>query len=166
MPGSISGQGVEVQFAALPELQKGGGGDGFGNRAEAKKSGGCCRSGIFEVGHAESCGPRRFPFQDDGGGDSWDAVGGHEARNGFLDFEALFLREGLLLGGNGRTTSEGYSQQANDARLKGASSGEWCGRIHRGTSGRESIANRLCPEWRSGGFLGRGERVTRLCGKR
>jgi len=74
--------GVEVEFAAFPELEDGGGGEGFGDGGQAKEGGGGGRDGVFKVGHAEADGPGGLTVEDYGDREARDVGGGLEVGDG------------------------------------------------------------------------------------
>ena len=123
--------GVEIELAAIDELEGGGSGDGLGDGGEAEEGCGSCGDVIFEIGHAVAGGPGKLALEHDGGADSGDAVGGHEVGDGLVDGGAFFGREGALLGGGNEWRKK--DEENRCACGAGADSGSWC---HDGASGR------------------------------
>lgn len=110
--------GVEVEFAAFPELEDGGGGEGFGDGGQAEEGGGGGRDGVFEVGHAEAGGPEGLAVENQCDGDTRDAGGGHEVGGG-LGNQRTFLRgECGLLGGGG----DGHGEEEKNREKTGGQS--------------------------------------------
>src|ERR1700737_1895384 len=102
--------GVEIELAALEELQDGHGGDRFGNGPKAVQRGGSGGREIFEVGHAEAGGPDGLAMLHDRDGNAGDAAGGHEGGDSFFDFGALFYPKRLVLRKKNATGAERPNQ--------------------------------------------------------
>src|ERR1700674_3212556 len=142
---------VEVQLAALPKLQNGDGGDGFGDGCHAEQRRGGRGSKVFQIRHTESRGPGGFTLQYDSHADSGHGVCRHETRNRLFDLHALFRGKAFLLRGSSHSAAEKQGQQAKDVGSKEVGSGKPSTRIHWTTSRRESIPNRGCLELRRAG---------------
>lgn len=143
--------GVEIDFAALGKLEDGGGSDGFGDGPETEDSEGSCGDEIFQVGHGETLGPGQIAVLNDGGGNSGDAVRGHETGNGFFDAGALFRGERFgLRAKRNRYGSEqenvGGKESGEPAGFAGARAASgWHGKIPRRRvyCGRVGFRNRI-----------------------
>ena len=90
-------RGVEIELAALPELQRSGCGERFGDRAQAKERVFAGRDVVLEIGESESLSPLVFPVLDDGDREAGDMRRGHELGDRGFDLSSLFGSESGIL---------------------------------------------------------------------